>query len=314
MTPAKHQMNAKDWSLLAFLALLWGASFTTIQLVVDELPPFTVVCLRVWLASAGLLLFMKVRGIPLPTDNGKEGGTPVWRALAILGLINNAVPFCLIVWSQTQITSGVASILNATMPLFTVFVAHFFTVDEKLTPRRLAGVTIGFIGVASIIGPESIAGFTGTLAGQIAMLGAAFSYAVGIVIGRRFAVFGLKPVQLAFGQVTTAGLWLLPVVLLVDQPFSLPMPSITALAALLSLALVSTAFAYLIYFRLVADAGATNASLVTLLVPVVATSLGILFLGESLKASHGIGLALIALGLMVLDGRFPRAILGRRAG
>lgn len=311
MTPAKHQMSAKDWSLLALLALLWGASFTTIQLVVDELPPFTVVCLRVWLASAGLLLFMKARGIPLPTMNG-AGGTPVWRALAILGLINNAVPFSLIVWSQTQITSGVASILNAAMPLFTVFVAHFFTVDEKLTPRRLAGVVIGFIGVASIIGPESIVGFTGTLAGQLAMLGAAFSYAVGVVIGRRFAVLGLKPVQLAFGQVTTAGIWLLPVVLLVDQPFSLPMPSITAWVALLSLALVSTAFAYLIYFRLVADAGATNASLVTLLVPVVATSLGILFLGESLKASHGIGLLLIALGLMVLDGRFPRVILRRR--
>ncbi len=313
MASAKHQMNVQDWSLLAFLALLWGASFTTIQLVVDELPPFTVVCIRVWLASLGLLLFMKVRGIPLPSKDSTDG-TPVWQALAVLGLVNNAIPFSLIVWSQTQISSGVASILNATMPLFTVFVAHFFTADEKLTARRLIGVAIGFIGVASIVGPESMAGFTGTLAGHFAMLGAALSYAVGVVVGRRFAVLGLKPVQLAFGQVTTAGLWLLPAVFLVDQPFSLPAPSMTAWAALLSLALVSTALAYLIYFRLIADAGATNASLVTLLVPVVATSLGILFLGESLKVSHGIGLLLIALGLMVLDGRFPRRILRRRTG
>lgn len=311
MAPAKHQMSAQDWSLLAFLALLWGASFTAIQLAVAELPPLTVVFVRVWLASLGLFLFMKIRGIPLP-GAGEADGRRKWRGLAVLGLINNVIPFSLIVWSQTQIPSGVASILNATMPLFTVFVAHFFTADEKLTSRRLGGVVIGFFGVASIIGPETLSGFTGTLAGQVAMLGAALSYACGVVIGRRFAVFGMKPVQIAFGQVTMAGILLAPVVFFVDQPLSLPVPSLTAWGALLSLSLASTALAYLIYFRLIAEAGATNASLVTLLVPVVATSLGILFLGESLKASHGVGLMLIALGLMVLDGRLA-GLLRRRS-
>lgn len=302
MSPAKTHMSDREWGLLAMLSVLWGASFMAIEIAVESLPPLTVVAIRVLLAALGLFLFMKVTGVLLPGE-GRRDKLKVWGALAVMGLLNNIMPFSLIAWGQTQIASSLASILNATMPLFTVFVAHFFTTDEKLTPRRLTGVLIGFLGVVSIIGPGSLAGMTGEFMGQLSVLCGSLSYALAVVVGRRFVSLGLKPIQMAFGQVTMAGLMLLPVVLMIDNPFSLAMPGLEVWGALLSLSLLSTALAYLIYFRLIAEAGATNASLVTLTIPVVAATLGILFLGEQLEAGHLMGLGLIAFGLAVLDGR-----------
>ncbi|NVJ97797.1 MAG: DMT family transporter [Alphaproteobacteria bacterium] len=298
-------MGAREWGMLAMLSVLWGASFLAIEIALTGLPTLTVVAARVSLAAFGLFLFMKVTGVSLP-GVAAERPARIWRALALMGLLNNIFPFCLIVWGQTQITSSLASILNATMPLFTVFVAHLLTQDEKLTPSRLGGVLIGFIGVVSIIGPGALMGMTGELMGQLAVLAASLSYAFGVVYGRRFIALGLKPVQMAFGQVFMAAIMLVPVAIIVDQPFSGPLPEAKVWTALLSLSLLSTALAYLIYFRLIADAGATSASLVTLTIPVVATTFGILFLGERFLAAHGFGMALIAIGLIVQDGRLLR--------
>lgn len=309
MTQQTTQMGPRQWGLLAMLSVLWGASFMAIEVAITAFPPLTVVASRVLFASLGLLLFMRATGQPLP-GVGRDDKLKVWGALVVMGLLNNIMPFSLIVWGQTQIASSLASILNATMPIFTVFVAHFFISDERLTPQRFMGVFIGFLGVVSIIG---LGGITkgGALLGQFAILGAALSYAFAVVAGRRFVGLGLKPVQMAFGQVTMAAIMLIPVTLMVDKPYLLPMPGADVWAALLSLSLLSTALAYLLYFRLIAEAGATSASLVTLTIPVVATTFGIGFLDEVLEVSHVLGLGLIALGLMVLDGRLIARLKGK---
>ncbi|MFC4349092.1 DMT family transporter [Kordiimonas lipolytica] len=313
MTQPSLQMGPRQWGLLAMLSILWGASFMAIEVAVGALPPLTVVAIRVSFAAFGLFLFMKVTRVPLP-GAGHADRWRVWGALAVMGLLNNIMPFSLIAWGQTQIASSLASILNATMPLFTVFVAHFFIHDERLTMRRFSGVLIGFMGVVSIIGPGSLAGMSGELMGQLSVLAGSLSYAFAVVAGRRFVGLGLQPVQMAFGQVTMAAIMLVPAVLVIDAPYLLPLPEAKVWAALLSLSLLSTALAYLLYFRLIAEAGATSASLVTLTIPVVATTFGVLFLGERLEAGHAAGLVLIGVGLMVLDGRLIRRLRNRLAG
>ncbi|WP_262690104.1 DMT family transporter [Kordiimonas aestuarii] len=305
-TPASPaQMGVKQWLMLAVLSVVWGASFFSIEIAVTELPPMTIVTVRVGLAALVLLTYMKMTGISLPFT-GRADWRVVLLALVLMGFFNNIVPSVLIVWGQTHITSSLASILNATMPLFTVFMAHFFTSDEKLTSGRLVGVLVGFTGVVFIVGPYALEGLLSGVAGQAAVLGAAFSYAIAVVIGRRFVRLGLKPVQMAFGQAAAATLMIGPAALMIDQPYLMPAPSWQVVAALISLATISTAFAYLLYFRLIAEAGATNASLVTLMIPVVASTLGVGFLGEVFEPTHGVGLALIGVGLLLIDGRLTK--------
>lgn len=301
-TVAPAQMGLKQWSMLGLLSVLWGASFFSIEIAVRELPPFTIVNIRVGLAALVLFAYMRIAGI-LPPFRGRSDKPLVLLVFVLMAIFNNIIPSSLIVWGQTHISSSLASILNATMPLFTVFMAHFFVGGERLSLNRLLGVAVGFSGVVFIVGPAALGGMLSGVVGQLAILGAAFSYSVAVVIGRRFVRLGIKPVQMAFGQAGVAALILLPVTLAVDQPFSLPLPGLPVILALISLATFSTALAYLLYFRLIAEAGATNASLVTLLIPVVATSLGVGFLGEVFEPAHGAGLLLIAFGLMLIDGR-----------
>jgi drug/metabolite transporter (DMT)-like permease len=218
-----------------------------------------------------------------------------------MGTFNNLIPFSLIFWGQTQIASGLASILNATTPLWAVLLAHFFTTDEKLTPNRLSGVLLGLTGVVLIIGPAALRGLGLNFLAQVAVVGAALSYALAGKYGKRFK--GIPPLVTATGQVTSTTVMLIPLVLLVDQPWTLSMPSTRTWGALLALALLSTAIAYGIYFRLLASAGATNLLLVTFLIPVSALLLGTVFLGERLSPNHFLGMALIGVGLAALDGR-----------
>ncbi len=295
------QMGAADWALLAALSLLWGGSFFFVEVALAGLPPFTLVWLRVALAAAALHLFLRVTGSGLPA------GWRVWAAFFGMGLVNNAIPFSLIVWGQTQIASGLAAILNATTPLFTVLVAHAATGDERITGGRVAGVVVGFAGVAVMLGPEAGVGLGDDLLAQLACLAAALSYAVAGVFGRRFGRMGVGPAQTASGQVTASSLLLLPVVLMVDRPWALALPGADIWAAVFGLALASTALAYIIYFRILATAGATNLLLVTLLIPVTAILLGVFVLGERLEVVHLAGMALITLGLVALDGRPARA-------
>ncbi len=293
-------LGAREWAMLVTLSVLWGSSFFFVGVVVSALPPLTIVLLRVGLACLALWSIACVMGFQPP------GSLRVWGAFFGMGLLNNVIPFSLIVWAQTQIASGLASILNAATPLFTVIVAGLLLTDERVTATKLIGVVIGFAGVVVMIGPSTLGGLGTNLLAQMAVLGAALSYAFAGVFGRRFKAMGVNSIVTAAGQVTASFVILTPIAFYVDQPLQLAMPGIATWVAIIGLANLSTALAYILYFRILASAGATNLLLVTLLIPVSAILLGSLVLGETLELVHFAGMAFIAIGLSVIDGRLWR--------
>lgn len=303
---ANRPMTPAEWASLLFLSLLWGGSFFFNAIAVRELPVFTVVVGRVAVAAVLMLVLLRATGQKLPA------GSRIWAAFFVIGLANNAIPFSLIVAGQQHIAAGVASILNAATPLFTVLFAHFLTADEKMTGNRLIGVVIGFLGVAVMVGIDAVQDLGSHVTAQLMCLSATVSYALASIYGRRFRTMGVAPLVTATGQVVTASILLVPVMLVVDRPWELPMPSMAAIGAVAGLALLSTALAYVLFFRLLASAGASNLALVTFLVPVSAILLGFLFLNEVLLPRHLAGMALIGLGLAAIDGRMWRALTGRR--
>lgn len=308
--PANRTMGSLEWALLIGLSLLWGGSFFFTGVAVRELPTFTIVVCRVLLAAVILLLVMRATATPLPRDKR------VWRAFLCMGFLNNAVPFSLIVWGQMHIASGVASILNATTPLFTVLLAHLLTQDERMTPGRLLGVLLGLGGVAAMIGGDALRSLGVDVTAQLACLAAAVSYAFAGLYGRRFKARGVSPLATATGQLCASSLLLVPVMLVFDQPWNLPMPGLATIGALIGIASLSTALAYVIYFRILATAGATNLLLVTLLIPVSAILLGVAFLAETLLPQHLMGMGFIGMGLAAIDGRpwrrLKRLVFNRR--
>ncbi len=299
----QRSMNGRDWAMLTGLSVIWGGSFFFTGIAVKELPAFTIVAARVGLAALALLAGLRIAGIPMPR------APKVWAAFFGMGLMNNMIPFSLIVWGQGHIASGLASILNATTPLFGVVVAHFLTRDEKMSGGRLAGTIVGFTGVALMIGPSALSGLGSHLLAELAVLGAALSYAFAGIYGRRFKAMGINPIVTATGQITASAVLMIPLALLIDRPWTLAMPGVATIAALVAIALISTAFAYIIFFRILASAGATNLMLVTFLIPVSAILLGWLFLGEVLAMQHFIGMATIVTGLVLIDGRLHRRLL-----
>jgi drug/metabolite transporter (DMT)-like permease len=290
-------MGRRDWVMVIALSVLWGGSFLFVGVAVREIPPVLLVTARVVLAALALHAVLRATGTPFPSHRA------AWVAFFGMGLLNNAIPFTLIAWGQAHIASGLASILNATTPLFTVIVAHWLTRDERMRGRRLAGVIVGFLGVAVMVGGAALRELAVDLAAQLAVLAAAFSYALAGVFGRRFRAIGIPPLATAAGQVSASSLLLVPVALAVAPPWSVPVPGAPALLALVALALLSTALAYILFFRVLASAGATNVAIVTFLIPVSAILFGTLLLGERLEPKHLAGMALIGLGLAVLDGR-----------
>ena len=304
--PVQPPMGAKEWAMLIALSMLWGGSFFFNGVAVRELPFLTIVLARVGIAALTLWAVLALMNIRMPRKKG------LWSAFFGMGLLNNAIPFALFVWGQHHIASGLAAILNATTPLFTVLVAHFLTHDEKLSAGKIAGVALGLLGVILMLGAELLAGLGTGLVAQLACLAAALSYAFAGIFGRRFKRMGVPPLMTATGQVTASSLLMLPLVLLVDQPWNLAPPSIQAWAALIAIGVASTALAYVLYFRILAAAGATNLLLVTFLIPISAILLGGLFLGESLATKHFIGMGMIGIGLALIDGRIARLIQGRR--
>ena len=297
-----QEMTGREWLTLLILALIWGGAFMFIGVAVRHVDPLTYVWLRLTIAAGGMLLFLKLKGEKL--------GLPrqVWGSILLLALLNNALPFTLFGWGQTHIASGLASILNATTPIWGVLVAHFFTQDERMTPRKIAGVLLGFAGVATMIGPTLMANVGTDALAQLACIVAALCYAFAAVWARRFRRMGISPMSVTTGQLTAGSLMMLPLAMLVDQPWTQPLPPLTAWSAIIALALLCTAFGYVLYFRLIDSAGATNALLVTLLVPPFAILFGSLFLGEVLAPQDFIGLGLIALGLAAIDGRLFRRL------
>jgi drug/metabolite transporter (DMT)-like permease len=298
-------MNRSDWGTLLVLAGIWGAAFIFIGIAVRHVPPLTYVWLRLAIAAAAMWAFLRWKGAALDLPRS------AWGSILLLALLNNALPFTLFGWGQTHIASGLAAILNATTPIWGVVVAHLFTGDERMTPRKLVGVLLGFGGVALMIGPSLLANIGSSALAQLACVTASLSYALAAVWARRFRKQGLSPLTVTTGQLTAGAVLMLPIMLLVDQPWTMAMPPLSAWVSIAILAVVCSAFGYVLYFRLIDRAGATNALLVTLLVPPVAILLGTLFLAEVLAPQDFAGLALIALGLAAIDGRLL-TLLGRR--
>jgi drug/metabolite transporter (DMT)-like permease len=300
-TSVNRVMGTREWALLLTLSVLWGGSFFFSKVALAELPPLTIVLGRVSIAALVLNLVVAATGKSMLLD------WRTWRLFAIMGLLNNLIPFSLIFWGQTQIPSGLASILNATTPLWTTLLAHFLTTDERLTSNRLLGVVCGIVGAVILIGPDALAGVGLNVLAQIAVLGAAISYAFAGIFGKRFRA--LPPLVTATGQLSATSIMMIPIALIADKPWQLAAPQPITIAAILGLALLSTAIAYIIYFQLLASAGATNLLLVTFLIPVSALLLGITILGERLNPGDFIGMAMIGLGLAAIDGRLVKFVL-----
>ncbi|NOH96666.1 DMT family transporter [Vibrio sp. 99-70-13A1] len=294
-------MSTRLWVMLVLLSMLWGGSFFFVGIAVNELPPLTIVALRVGIAAITLWCIALLLGLKPPKE------LSVWGAFFKVGLLNNVIPFVLIVWGQTQIASGLASILNAATPISAVIVAGLLLPDERPTPLKIMGVGIGFIGVVVMIGLPALSG-GGSLLAQLAVITATICYAFAGVYSRRFKTMGISPIIVAAGQVTASTMILLPISLLVDGPLNISSVSSHTWFAIIGLAVVSTALAYVMYFKIIELAGATNVLLVTLLVPVSAILLGYIFLNETLEPIHFVGMSLIALGLSAIDGRLWKGI------
>jgi drug/metabolite transporter (DMT)-like permease len=297
-------MTSYEWALLIALSILWGASFLFVGVAVREIHPFTLVTARLIIATLVLYGAIHAIGLHLPGDRLS------WRDFFIMGFLNSAVPFCLIAWGQSHIASGLASILISSAPLFAIVLAHYATDNEPMTPVRIAGVIIGFAGVVVMVGPSALAGIGGAFLPQLALVGAAAAYGVSVVFAKRFSRRGVQPLATATGQLAAASVIMLPIAVVVDRPWTLAVPSSEALAAIAGVAVLSTALAYIIYYRILSTAGAVNLILVNFLVPVTGVLLGGIVLGERLAPRHFIGMAAIALGLAFVSGRITRR-LGR---
>lgn len=291
-------MSLKDWARLLLLGALWGGSFFFARIAVMELHPLALVLLRVAIAAAALHLWLALRG---PSFRAAMAHAPMFFLLA---LTNNVIPFSLIFTGQTELGAGLAAVLNSTTPFWTLVLANILTDDEKLSWNKLAGIALGIAGTAAMIGPGLAAGIGGPVWPKFALVGAALSYALALMVARRFS--DVPPPVIATGQLTAATIIMVPVVLLAHGPAALFAASAPVWAAVLALALASTAFGYILFFKLVASAGATNTSLVTLVAPASALLLGFAFLGERLERFELAGMALIALGLLTIDGRILR--------
>lgn len=282
-----------EWFILVLLGIIWGASYLFIKVGGAEIPPFTFVAGRTTIASIALVLVLLARREKLPSFR-----SPIWRWFVILGILNGVIPYTLITWGETHIASGLAAIIIGTMPIFTVLLAHWLTADEQLNANKLVGILIGFCGVVLLFLPELGGGLQLTVVGELAVLGAAISYALAIVVARKY-LRGVGHITASFGQLASASLILIPLAILIDHPSDLH-PSQAAIASLLTLSLVGTAFAYLLYYWLIENVGATQTSLVTYISPVAAVILGALILGESLNWTSLGGLAAIIAGVALV--------------
>ena len=295
MNNRSSSMDLKSFLMLLMLAAVWGGSFFFAEVALQELPPLTITFHRVLWAIPILWVIVWAKGIKAPRS------LRVWGAYLVMGALNNAIPFSLIFWGQTQIDSGLASILNATTAMITAVVAGLLLADEPLTPQKLLGAALGLAGVAFIMGPEAVTSFDPGNLAQLAILGAAVSYAFAGVWGKT-KLSDQPPLMNALGMLIGTTILMIPVVLLIDGVPSMDL-SASVWGALLGVAVLSTALGYVLYFAILAQAGAANLLLVTLLIPPFAIGLGVLLLGEQMMAKAWIGFGIIALGFAVTDGR-----------
>ncbi len=288
-------LSPLTWAELLLLSLIWGGSFLSVRIALDEIGPLTSVAHRVGWAALLLWLYVFVRRLPLPD-------TPrVWVGLVGMGILNNVIPFSLMAWGQLYIETGLTSILNAATAIFTILMAAIFFADEKLTTRRLVGVTLGFLGVSTAIGINNLLQFDIQSLGQIAVVAGTISYAVAAVWARKM-LKGLKPEVAAAGMLLSASVIMVPMAWIFEGPISFSLTQETWLA-ILYYAVIATALAYLLYYHVLGLAGAGNLGLCTLLVSPVAIVLGALVLGENLKTQAYVGFSMIAIGLIILNSK-----------
>ena len=291
-------MSAGNWGKLLLLGAIWGGSFFFARIAVLEIAPLTLVLFRVALAAAALHVYLLVAGPSFRL------ALPMAIPFFGLAMVNNVVPFALMFAGQTELGAGAASILNAMTPFWTMIFMRLFTSEPSPAWNKIAGVALGIAGTLVMIGPGVVTGLGGPVWAKFALLGTAISYGFAFLFSRRFS--GLPPQVVATGQLTAATVVMVPVVLLWHGTDGMFAASPHAWAAVAGLALLATAVAYILYFSLVGSAGAANASLVTLIVPVSAILLGAIFLGERLESYELAGMGLIALGLLTIDGRVLR--------
>ncbi|WP_108385170.1 DMT family transporter [Yoonia sediminilitoris] len=298
--PAQKTLSTRAWGELLLLSIIWGASFLSIRVALDEISPLTAVAHRTGWAMLILWAYIFYRRLPLPSE------PKVWAAFLVMGLLNNVIPFSLIAWGQLHIETGLTSILNAATAIFGVILAALCFADERLTRRRLIGASVGFVGVAMAIGLSALKQFDLRSLAQLAVVAGTISYALASVWARKMLV-GLRPQVAAAGMLTGASLITVPLAWVVEGPISLDLQPQTW-AAIGYYAVVATAIAYLLYYRVLAMAGSGNLMLCTLLVAPVAIILGAILLGERLSFSAYLGFMLLALGLIIIDGRLPVTI------
>ncbi|HVY20835.1 MAG TPA: EamA family transporter [Bauldia sp.] len=298
-----HTMTTAEWGLLLFLSVIWGGSFFFNAVALTSIDAYTLVAARVLLGAIFLYAVLRASDGRLPTSR------EAWTAFAVMGTLNNVLPFTLIAWAQgTGVPSGLASILNAATPIFTVVVAHYWTDDERMTPLRIGGVIVGFAGVVVMIGGDALSHAGEHLVPELAIIAACVCYAFSAIYARRFSRMGLAPLATAAGQITASAIIMTVLVVLFDAPWRMPPPSLASIGAILGIAALSTCLAYVVYYRILATAGSVNLMLVTLLIPVTAVLLGAILLGERLAPNHFAGMAAIAAGLAAIDGRVFRRL------
>jgi len=288
-------LDIKSATMLGILAAVWGGSFFFAEIALREVPPMTIALHRVFWALPVLALIVIIKGYTIPSS------PKILGAYLVMGALNNAIPFSLIFWGQTQIDSGLASILNATTAMFAAVIAGLLLKDEPLTRNKIVGAALGLAGVAFIMGPSALRSFNPSNLAQLAILGATLSYAFAGVWGKT-TLSGQPPLMNALGMVAGSSLLMIPIVLLTDGVPSFDL-SKTVWSALLGLSILSTVLAYILYFAILTRAGAANLLLVTLLIPPFAVSLGVVFLGERMGVEAWIGFIVIAVGFAVTDGR-----------
>lgn len=289
-------MKSKTWLWIILLALLWAPAFLFMKVAVQEIPPFTLVAGRVLLAAVALTVVMWQQKRRFPRFGA------IWGRFAVLGLFLNVLPYILISWGEQYVDSGLASLLIGTDPLFTMVIAHFFIANDRLTPTKILGVVVGFGGLGLLVAPQVIDGISATFGGITAVVLAAISYGMGGVYAKMYQP-KTNPLVTTSAQLWLATLFLLPVSLLWERPFTLPMPSITAITAVVALAIICTALTHVIYLWLLRSTKVTQLAMIAYLVPVIGLILGIVVLGERPGWHAYLGGALILVGVMIINGR-----------
>ena len=299
MANARLRLGAVEWGLIALQSMLWGSSYFFIAVVQDQVPILTVVAIRGVFASIMLIAIVTSLGYRMPATLAE------WAHFAFFSTFNTLIPFALIVWGQARTTGGMAAILNASAPLFGIFLAHVLTHDEKLSANKLAGILLGFVGVAILVGSDLAVVSSADLMARLALLAAPLLYVLANIYARN-RLGEYPPFVIAMMQMAASVFISVPVALAVDWPWTLPMPSMTVLGAIIATGVFGSGLAALCHFTVLQRAGAINAMLVTLIMPLTPILLGGIYLGERLTNREIFGAVIIAAALLIIDGRLLR--------